>query len=415
MVGRPAATAAEYRTRVLADRQKSLNMMKVPHERMTREAATSNKDPLPPAACSRQTANLQLWCEFNSWQICSQCKTIQPRELTPQGMSSLLSPWCTKSACIFCRNRRPHPELKVPEACLLNLPQKILEAIAVVTADFGPVLESKDRFGRGNGYRFHAKMVTFSWQLSSVEARTAALTAQERVLAEAALEWLWEHTGPGPEDTAFGDFWSAHEEFLTKHPSPDPRQAKRWLRFIESEGLETVLWPHIFTQRKQCLTWARLQGTARQARGAFRSTLAERMEAEYPAEEGEEEAPADVVSCKRHYMALLLSPLLDVSLSYDILHFSYDLQLWSDLGSKRNLQLGVPMRLMLRNHSFSSEYWKDMHRGLVDLTKQKGFPPVFSTHSPLEWSWPTHLHIVKAMEQGRRGGAQTLCLSTYDT
>ena len=40
---------------------------------------------------------------------------------------------------------------------------------------------------------------------------------------------------------------------------------------------------------------------------------------------------------KRHYMALLFSPILDVSLSYEILHFSYDLHLWSDLGSKRNL------------------------------------------------------------------------------
>ena len=156
---------------------------------------------------------------------------------------------------------------------------------------------------------------------------------------------------------------------MEKHPRPDDKAAKRWLRYIEKEGLECVLWPHLFTQRKQCLTWARLQSTTRQAKAAHRSTLAERLDAPLLEEDEEAEPPADVVGVKRHYMALLSSPILDVGLSYEILHFSYDLNLWSDLGSKRNLQLGLPMRLMLKNHSFSSEYWKDMQGSCSIMVK----------------------------------------------
>ena len=381
-------------------------MMQVPHARLARNAQVSNADPLPKASLTRLTANLQLWCEFNSWQVCKSCKTIQPRDLDPQGLRKLLSPWVGKSSCIFCRSTKAPPVLSMPEDCLQNLPSNVLEAMVPVKANFGPLLESKDQFGRGNGYRFHSSMVTFSWQLHSIEDRVAKLFPAERRLANAALEWLWDNTGTNRTQSAFGDFWQEHEVFLQKQPNPDAKTAKRWLRFIEAEGLECALWPHLFTQRQQCMTWARLQSTTRQARGAHRSTLAERFDFVLPAEDEEgAEPPADVVGCKRHYMALIFSPVLDVSLSYEILHFSYDLNLWSDLGSKRNLQLGIPMRLMLKNHSFSSEYWKDMHRGLVDLTRQKGFPPVFSTHSPLEWSWPLHQHIVEAMEQGRRGRA----------
>ena len=79
----------------------------------------------------------------------------------------------------------------MPEACLQGLTRSILEAIAPVQANFGPMLESKDQFGRGNGYRFHASMVTFSWHYKSIEDRIRVLFPAERLVAEAALEWLW--------------------------------------------------------------------------------------------------------------------------------------------------------------------------------------------------------------------------------
>lgn len=92
-------------------------------------------------------------------------------------------------------------------------------------------------------------------------------------------------------------------------------------------------------------------------------------------------------------MGLIFSSILDFSLSYELLHFAFDLNLWSDLGAKRNLNTDVPLRLMLKGHAFSKEYWLEMHRALIDLVRQMGYPPVFSTHSPLEWSWPYHVSV----------------------
>ena len=97
------------------------------------------------------------------------------------------------------------------------------------------------------------------------------------MLARAGEAWpprcrLLERSGPRPEDTAYGHFFEEQERFFERSPKPGARQLRRWLRFIETEGLECALWPRLFLARRQCLTWARLQSTSRQARGAHGPT-----------------------------------------------------------------------------------------------------------------------------------------------
>ena len=81
-----------------------------------------------------------------------------------------------------------------------------------------------------------------------------------------------------------------------------------------------------------------LQSSSRQARGSERSTLEERLNFD-PLSEAS--PPEEATGLKRSYMALVLSPVLDFSLSYELLHFAFDLGLWTDLGAKRNLNLGL--------------------------------------------------------------------------
>ncbi len=125
----------------------------------------------------------------------------------------------------------------------------------------------------------------------------------------------------------------------------------------------------MFQERQQCLTWTRLQSTTRQARAEHKSTLEGRFDALDRGGDNQEEPPPDVAGNRRVYMSLVLSKNLDYTLSTELLHFTYDLVLWTDLGSKRNLDIGVPLRLLIKGHSFSSEYWKDMHRALIDLVR----------------------------------------------
>ena len=235
-----------------------------------------------------------------------------------------------------------------------------------------------------------------------MEQQIAALRPEEQQIASTALQWLLDNSGPGQSDSAFGEFHEEHHAFLRKNPEADSRQRKRWLRFIEREGLECALWPDLFRSRGVCLTWARLQSSSRQARGAQRTTLEQRSRERV--DPLQTDAPAEAAGTKRSYMALVTDATLDYSLSYELLHFAFDLNLWTDLGSKRNMHLSTPMHLLLKGHSFSSEFWRDMHRALIDLVRQKGYPIIFSTHSPFEWSWPNHCWVVDGMEKGRSSG-----------
>ncbi|CAE8592102.1 unnamed protein product, partial [Polarella glacialis] len=405
LVALPDISAEQYRDQMVADRNKSLNMMNVPHERLPRGAEVSNEDPLPKASVTRLAANLQLWCEFNSWQVCPKCQLLQPRVLTPAGLDGLLEPWCGPKACRVCRGlQKPSvPQHESTPAQLAGLSPAARAALCPVEAYYGPEVRARDRFGRGNGYREHSSMVRFSWHQLSVEDRIQELSEENRREATRALRWLLRQSGSEKTKSAYGEFYQEHHEFLQRTPDATDRQRKRWLRFLEREGLECALWPDLFLDRQTCLTWVRMQSTSRQV-AAHGSTLQERY---FPLDEaaGEDDEPIEdtFASTKRAYIALVLSPTLDYSCSYELLHFAYDLNLWTALGAKKNKGLPIPMRLLMRGHSFSEEFWKDMHRALVDLVRQKGFPPVFSTRSPLEWSFPYHVAVVNTMEKARRG------------
>ncbi|CAJ1393690.1 unnamed protein product, partial [Effrenium voratum] len=129
--------------------------------------------------------------------------------------------------------------------------------------------------------------------------------------------------------------------------------------------------------------------------------LAENPDADQTDEAEEEGADDDLVrhSVKRLYNALALSSLLGYTEHYEILQFVYDLHLWSDLGAKRSLGTGVPMRLMMAGSSFSPIYWKRVHNGLTDLVRQVGFPKFFFTLAPSEWTLPYHGFVLDGMSK----------------
>lgn len=390
-----------YRQAKLADRSKSLGMMnQPPPPRAARGEDVSNELPLPVATESRLAVQLELWAKFNSWQVCKDCGTFQPRDLTPESMEYILSPECLPTVCRVCKSKQqaqvPSAEA-VPEA-LQQLDPWVQATLSPLELDFGPEIRSKDAFGRPNGYRQHAAILRFSWQAESVEARIQQLPSNElRTIAENAYMYLMHTTGPGREQTAYGEFVQEHLQFLRRKPHATDNERKRWLRFIEREGVECAAWPTLFWCRGLCLTWVREQFVTRTA-VRDRTTVEHLM---HPEILPEQEEHGFFGSTKRSYMALVMSPMLDYAESYELLHFAFDLNLWSAIGSKRNLQVGVPLRLMMKGHTFSPLYWQDLHRTLIDLVRQRGFPPIFLTQSPLEWSTPSHVAIDDAMHKNK--------------
>ena len=98
-------------------------------------------------------------------------------------------------------------------------------------------------------------------------------------------------------------------------------------------------------------------------------------------EEGFEDDNKERHSMTRTWYALVTSPVIGYAASYEFLHFTFDLHMWSDIGAKRNIgsQYEVPMRILIKNHPFSPLYWKAAHCGLIDMVRQVGYPQLFGT------------------------------------
>lgn len=89
------------------------------------------------------------------------------------------------------------------------------------------------------------------------------------------------------------------------------------------------------------------------------------------------------------------SEILDYNLLYDLVQFQYDLWLFRIVSGA--ISVGIsrfcsPARA-LENNVFSEEVWKWHHLTLLDSVRQFGFPDVFVTISPYEWTFPFLFHF----------------------
>ena len=112
-------------------------------------------------------------------------------------------------------------------------------------------------------------------------------------------------------------------------------------------------------------------------------------------------------------MAKLLSPVLGYGNDYKLLQYLYDLSMFSALGGAKNAQRHIPLRVLLKGAKFSPAYWKVRHYALLDLQRQLGYPTLFITIAPYEWSFPYHEWVLDEMTKQLRerlhlAGAETL-------
>ena len=120
-------------------------------------------------------------------------------------------------------------------------------------------------------------------------------------------------------------------------------------------------------------------------------------------------------SIKRSFMRKVLSPVIGYSQDFELMQFAYDLTLWSRIGGGKNACAGLPLRLVLKGETFSPLYWKTKHHGLIDMQRQCGFPALFRTIAPWEYSFPYHIAILDEMEKSGKGRVQSGGLETLHT
>ena len=108
-------------------------------------------------------------------------------------------------------------------------------------------------------------------------------------------------------------------------------------------------------------------------------------------------------SVKRSFLRKVFGPITDYGSRYDLVHFMYDLLLWSDIGAKKAELTHMPMRLALKGQPWTPAFWMARHAALLDLQRQCGPPVLFKTWAPYEWATPYHPWVLDMMEKEGRG------------
>ena len=338
-----------------------------------------NDSSLPGATLSARARMAEAWCKHGSWQICEGCGSVRPRPLQPVDLRSIRQPTIKK--CLLCRRGVyvPQPD-DIPEP-LRSLPDKALEALRPLEVDSGPFERAE------HGYQVHTTMIRFAWAAESVGAKIRALETHDlRSRARKAFRFLAES-----DESAYGEFIDEHEEFLKKHRGASEQVRKRPLRFIEKQGLENAVWPHLYWHKNLCETVVRATDERRRVRTGLSEEEVSGAGSEV------EDGPALTKgrhSVRRSWMTKVFSPVAGYSEDFQLLHFVYDLVLWTNLGGCKNATRGMPLRLAVKG---SPEYWRVRHQALIDMQRQAGAPTLFRTRAPYKRSFPYHQWVLHEM------------------
>ncbi|CAE7258069.1 PIF1 [Symbiodinium sp. CCMP2592] len=343
-----------------------------------------NDTGLPAARVSATATSLETWCKQHSWKVCSCCGSVQPRHLKEADLSEK-----APTALARCKNcSKPEAaRLWVPSSDEVPIPlrglsREVLLALRPLDIDCGP--EWKADYG----YFFHSTMIRLSWSESDVLDKIRALDNTSRKKAQKAFKWLL-----ASDDSYYSAFLVRHRRFLREYPSADSDRRKRPLRFIEEDAVECCLWPHLYWDRCLCETSARLADVRRQSRAqACRADAGDSDEAEDELEEATRQ------SLRRSFLAKAMGPIADYAGDHELLHFVFDLYMWSDVGGKKGALHGMPMWRALKGAPWTPQYWKVRHAAALDMQAQCGFPVAFFTWAPFEWSAPYHQWILRQME-----------------
>lgn len=191
-------------------------------------------------------------------------------------------------------------------------------------------------------------------------------------------------------------------------------------------GIECALWPHLYWDRNLCETVNRLNHEERRGRkrkAAAMSTDSSNEDDEEASEEpsaGEAEEAArpaldnKLGRIKRGFLRKVLSPVMGYGTDYELLHFVYDLSMWSTVGTKKNIarRHDVPLRLVLKDCPWTPQYWRIRHAAVIDMQRQCGNAALFRTRAPYERTFPYHECV---MHEQRLAGRARLQLAGAET
>ena len=221
------------------------------------------------------------------------------------------------------------------------------------------------------------------------------------------LQKAYDYLMSDEAESTYKDLTKQHKAFLRKHPQATDADRRRPLQFIETPGVECALWPTLYWCTEMCETVERATDVRRLVRqGGDRAVLND---------DEDEDTPGERHSVKRSFLRKVFGPIIGYAQDFELLQFMYDLCMWSRIGGGKNACAGLPLRLVLRGETFSPLYWKEKHQALIDMQRQCGFPTLFKTMAPWEFSFPYHAAVLDEMEKCGKGRMQSACWETLHT
>ena len=338
---------------------------------------------------SSRAQAFQKWCAEDAWRVCGSCRRLLPQTFQSKHVQGRGRAGPEAPACLHCKASAgegpqqgywaPDPdEQPVP---LRRLSSDVIEALRPLQVHTGPA-ERAD-----HGYAVHTDVIRFSFKIWSVEEALWELPKKERKKGLAAHSFLL-----ASPDSSYKNFALLHNKFLLARGQAIRRgeisfedPVKRLpVNFLETVGLECAVWPHLYWRTDAAETYVRSTDKRRLRREPGGRVREEEVEEEAEREGGQRWTHQ---SAKASFLAKARSGLLGYGSDPQLLHFVWDLWMWSSLGGAKNAS-GIGLREALSSKPFSPERWKTYRMALVDLQSQIGWPSLFITISPYEWSFP---------------------------
>ncbi|XP_057302962.1 uncharacterized protein LOC130638095 [Hydractinia symbiolongicarpus] len=101
------------------------------------------------------------------------------------------------------------------------------------------------------------------------------------------------------------------------------------------------------------------------------------------------------LSAKKAFILKCCSEIIDYSVNFELLQYQYDRWMYKTVSGaiESGKKFGSTPVASLDRKIFSSGYWKWQHRYLLDAVRQFGYPKLFMTISPYEWTFPKVLSL----------------------